>query len=94
MQFQPKKIELLRVEVNLKAPLECAAGKSRQIILNAFVYNCNMFVSNTSTLILLAKVDLLGQFIENFGKIEITGEVSKEFSAKDSFDAKFISPLI
>ncbi|AJF60726.1 MAG: hypothetical protein QT03_C0001G1246 [archaeon GW2011_AR10] len=53
-----------------------------------------MFVSNTSTLILLAKVDLLGQFIENFGKIEITGEVSKEFSAKDSFDAKFISRLI
>lgn len=53
-----------------------------------------MFVSNTSTLILLAKCDLLGKFIENFGKIEITEEVKKEFSAKQSFDAQFISLLI
>ena len=53
-----------------------------------------MFVSNTSTLILLAKVDLLGVFIEKFGKIQITEQVSKEFLAKDSFDAKFISSLI
>ena len=62
--------------------------------LNAFAYNCNMFVSNTSTLILIAKVGLLGQFIENFGKIEITVEVRKEVSAKNSVDAKIILGLI
>ena len=66
----------------------------KEMNLNAFVYNCNMFVSNTSTLILLAKIGMLGQFIENFGKIEITAEVNKEFSAKNSFDSKIICGLI
>ena len=45
-------------------------------------------------MILLAKIGLLEEFIEKFGKIQITEQVSMEFLAKDSFDSKFISSLI
>lgn len=49
-----------------------------------------MFVSNTSTLILLAKTSLLQRFIDNSPKIIIPEEVRKEYLASESFDTKLI----
>jgi len=53
-----------------------------------------MLVSNTSTLILLAKVGCLEEFISIASGIVIPSEVREEVSAKKSFDAKLIASLI
>lgn len=54
-----------------------------------------MFVSNTSTLILLAKISLLRDFLEIVDKILIPEEVYKEFLEKDNaFDSLLIKKEI
>ena len=54
--------------------------------------NVIMFVSNTSTLILLAKIGALQLFLENSPKIEIPKEVVEEINARpDAFDAQMIN---
>lgn len=53
-----------------------------------------MFVSNTSTLILLAKITLLRTFIDNSPKIIIPEIVRKELLGKESFDSKLIEKEI
>ena len=53
----------------------------------ANVYKCNMIVSNTSTLILLAKVDSLSILLDNIKKISIPKIVYEEIAnKKDSFE--------
>ncbi|MBI3034692.1 hypothetical protein HYY71_00060 [Candidatus Woesearchaeota archaeon] len=53
----------------------------------ANVYKCNMIVSNTSTLILLAKVDSLSILLDSIKKISIPKIVYKEIAnKKDSFE--------
>ncbi len=49
-----------------------------------------MNVSNTSTLILISKIDLLRTFLEKFGHINIPDKVYEEFIEKDSFENKVI----
>ncbi|MFH0875551.1 MAG: hypothetical protein V1859_06430 [archaeon] len=54
-----------------------------------------MFVSNTSTLILLAKIGLLRKFLEGKHEVIIPQEVYIEFIEKEnSFDAKLIKKEI
>lgn len=54
-----------------------------------------MFASNTSTLVLLAKVGCLEDFIKMLLKIEIPIQVKKEaLFHKDSYYAKYIKKLI
>ncbi|MEK6950074.1 MAG: hypothetical protein AABX34_07680 [Nanoarchaeota archaeon] len=54
-----------------------------------------MFASNTSTLVLLAKVGCLEKFIEIFTTIEIPAQVKKEaLFDKDSYYAKLIEKFI
>ena len=54
-----------------------------------------MLVSNTSTLVLLAKVECLGLFIEISPTIEIPSQVKKEaLFEKDSYYSKLIERLI
>lgn len=54
-----------------------------------------MFASNTSTLVLLAKVGCLEKFIEISSKIEIPSQVKLEaLFYKDSYDARLINKLI
>lgn len=53
-----------------------------------------MFVSNTSTLILLAKITLFYKFIENSPKIVIPKEVRKEYLGKESFETALIEKEI
>lgn len=54
-----------------------------------------MFVSNTSTLVLLAKIGCLEAFIEISPKIQIPAQVKREaLFHKDSYYAKLIEKLI
>ena len=54
-----------------------------------------MFISNTSTLVLLAKVKCLEMFIEMSPKIEIPSQVRAEaLFERDSYDSKLIQSLI
>lgn len=52
-----------------------------------------MIVFDSSTLILLAKIELLGKIAEQ-AQILITEEVKKESTRKESLDAKLITSLI
>ena len=45
-----------------------------------------MFASNSSTIILLAKISLLSKFLDKAKKIAITGVVYEEILKKDSFE--------
>lgn len=47
---------------------------------------CNMFISNTSTLILLGKINLLSMMLEDFKEIIIPRIVYDEIERKDSFE--------
>ena len=53
-----------------------------------------MFVSNTSTLILLAKISSLQKFIDVSPEISIPEEVEEEATCCDTFDAKLIAKAI
>ena len=54
-----------------------------------------MFASNTSTLVLLAKIGLLEEFIEISPKIEIPSQVKKEaLFQKESYYARLIEKII
>ena len=54
-----------------------------------------MLVSNTSTLVLLAKIDILEKFLDVSPKISIPIQVKEEYSfEKDSYYAKFIDKMI
>jgi len=52
-----------------------------------------MIVFDSSTLILLAKIDLLREIVSHF-EVIITKEVEKESTKKECFDAKLIAKLI
>ena len=52
-----------------------------------------MIIFDSSTLILLAKIELLRQIVSHF-KVIITKEVEKESTRKECFDAKLIAILI
>ena len=54
------------------------------------VYNCNMIVSDASTLILLARVSILRRFLAAFGKIIVPEEVAKEMTVAHSLDARML----
>ncbi|MFQ5621515.1 MAG: hypothetical protein ACE5FT_06770 [Candidatus Nanoarchaeia archaeon] len=53
-----------------------------------------MFISNTSTLVLLAKIGLLHEFLDNAPNVIIPKDVEKEVMAKTSFDAQLIAKEI
>ena len=54
-----------------------------------------MFVSNTSTLVLIAKVDLLDMFLANVGRIDIPKQVHLEAIFKEgSYDALRIAKAV
>ena len=53
-----------------------------------------MFVSNASTLILLAKVGILRIFLNEFGEITIPEEVEKEITGGNTFDSKLLKKEI
>ncbi|MBI4895606.1 MAG: hypothetical protein HY831_03890 [Candidatus Aenigmarchaeota archaeon] len=54
-----------------------------------------MLVSNTSTLVLLAKMNLLEKFLDISPKIAIPSQVKEEYSfEKDSYYAKIIDKMI
>ena len=53
-----------------------------------------MLVSNTSTLVLLAKVGCLERFITMSPPIVIPRQVKSEAFAKESYDARLIDKLI
>ncbi len=53
-------------------------------------YNCNMIVSDASTLILLARVSVLRRFLTAFGKIIVPEEVAKEMTVAHSLDARML----
>ena len=76
---------------------ELANKRSKEIILkterfiNTNVYNCNMLVSNTSTLILLAKITVLEKTLETFGEVVIPKKVFEEIVEKrELFDSQLI----
>jgi len=52
-----------------------------------------MIIFDSSTLILLAKIELLRQIVSHF-EVIITKEVEKESTRKECFDAKLIARLI
>ena len=60
----------------------------------ANVYKCNMYVSNTSTLILLAKVGSLGLLLDDIKEIIIPKVVYDEIHGKESFELKLIDKEI
>ena len=68
------------------APMARLPEKTKDLYI-ANVYKCNMIVSNTSTLILLAKVDSLSILLDNIKKISIPKIVYEEIAnKKDSFE--------
>ena len=58
------------------------------------VYNCNMLISNASTLILLAKVGVIHKFLNEYGEITIPKEVEKEILEGNTFDSKLLKKEI
>lgn len=58
------------------------------------VYKCNMFISNTSTLILLAKVNALTLLLDNVKRIIIPKIVYEEIKSKGSFEVMLIKKEI
>ncbi|MGP8319474.1 MAG: hypothetical protein ACT6FD_01580 [Methanosarcinaceae archaeon] len=53
-----------------------------------------MIVSNASTLILLAKVGIIRDFLNEFGEITIPEEVEKEITVGNTFDSKILKKAI
>ena len=69
-------------------------GKSKPLYITN-VYKCNMLISNTSTLILLAKINALNTLLDHIKKIAIPQIVYKEvINKEDSFEALLIKKEI
>ena len=62
-------------------------------IANAYKCN-NMYISNSSTMVLLAKVNALGLLLDYIGKITIPRIVYGEIRGKDSFEVMLIEKEI
>ena len=74
----------------LRSVSDAKGQLSSKVYILRLYYIC-MFVSNSSTLILLAKIDLLNALLEHAPKILISDVIEKEMAAKRTFDAQLIA---
>ena len=65
-----------------------------KVLYIAIVYKCDMFISNTSTLILLAKINALTLLLDDIKRAFIPKIVYEEIKGKDSFEIMLIEKEI